>query len=291
MRIHRLFVLSITALIGIETLTVAANAAKMITYTRFVREGTVEGFGGVISNIVSYGWHYSGGLATPDNVERPNAAFNWDFEYDDTRRETYNAGVYGPMAPIGPDNGAPFADFTAAANWMDANVNGRWTIDYGTSTYTFDTSPYYKSVLNQQHFMELSAASSQQFLNIRNSGSTGTFRFDLSTNSPDPANSRYALDSNSDGYSGLITSDSGGDYFEVSIESPLSADATLTLDFGEADTFAPVPGSEASLNMQSAVVYGYTYAVPEPSVSLFVGVFGAGWVVLCFSRSRARRRP
>ncbi|MGA0853252.1 MAG: PEP-CTERM sorting domain-containing protein [Luteolibacter sp.] len=267
MKINRLFAATAATFIGFGSLVEVANASSMIVYGRFMREGTTNGLGGVIQNIVSFRWNYEAS-APATRVERPTGSSTWSGPFFDRLSET-TGGITGPQMPYNTTNGEPtgppFADVAAAAAWQDENMIGTWTVDYGDSSYQFDTTSVYQSVLDLT-FMELTAASAQQFLDIREQGLTGNFTFQLTSLSPDPNNTRYQLQSGSDYYNDVMTlSNSTGYYFELNIINPLTSDATLDLWVGNPGGYADFNYPfKAETSQESITHYGLT-VVPEPS--------------------------
>lgn len=270
------------AVLATACVSSVVSAEEMVVHSHFFREGTVGGLGGVINNAVGYTWQYANSVA-PTSVERANGSTAWDWTNDFGPLSGAKGNAFGPMAPWG---GAPYADVATAAAWHDANAKGAWEVQWGGSTLNFDTTSGYQDVLDRP-WMELTAASAQQFLDIRSQGLTGTFTFQLTSDSPDRNNTWFDLISGNDSYYSRITSvNATGLYFSVDITSALAADAYLELTFGQVNVAHQVayePG--VTVEMQSRTRYGYSY-----NTSAVPGVGGVAALAGLGLAGRRRRR-
>ena len=188
------------------------------------------------------------------SLARPNSDTNWD----STTATTARLGYTGTM------NGA------SIESWMSSNYSGAWDVTYaGSSTQSFDTSPYYQSVTGRE-YLELSAASATQFENIVANGLTGTFTFELTAPHYSEGQGRAYIS----GDGTLAHGDSdltylNGSTFQLTIASALGADAKLVLQLQSGAFIGTFPtGDDAYMTWFGESVYGAasTPAVPGPMV-------------------------
>ena len=263
--------------------TSTAIADHINVYSHFVREGTVGGLGGVLENNAFYSWNYEASNVVPTSITRPTGSSTWDSTWDAGPILGFSQFAQGPAASQG---GAPFADVATAAAWADSNVKGVWGVDHNGSNWTFDTTSGgqpgfedgYVNVLDRDYY-ELTAASAQQFLDIRAQGLTGNFTFDLTSAAADLNNVRFSLNSENTGFFAGDRISMGSSSFTVNITTALAADATLELSFGtSALWYNPAPGIfSVGLGMQSRTLYGYSYSITAvPGVGGIAAVAGLG---------------
>lgn len=266
--------------------TSTAVADEFVASSQFVREGTVSGLGGVITNLTGYDWNYETSNVTPTSITRPTGSSTWDYTFDLGPTSGFRGTALGPMASQG---GAPFADVAAAAAWADSNAKGVWSVEHDGSNWTFDTTsggqagfePGYVNVLDRDYY-ELTAASAQQFLDIRAQGLTGSFTFNLTSAAADPnyiPNVWYSLSSGGTSFFDAGQISLGSSSFTVDITTALAADATLELSKGNnAQWYNPAAGGmDFILAMQSRTLYGYSYSTPAvPGVGGIAAIAGLG---------------
>lgn len=248
-----------------------------------------DGLGNVLMSTI--GARYAPGNE-PISIARANGATDWD--YINTAGHT----VHGPsnwLIPYGSDpimgNGEPVppgystetASFAEAATWVDSNMRGIWQYDWADgSTLNFDPTSAYISPTDLI-LPELTAASVEQFYNIRDQGLTGAFTFELA--SPASADGTYGFNvySRTPGSlgPGWIAGESFSDgSFTVDVLEALSFDAQLEVTMG-------VSSNEPEVYVATAanVRYGMDYSIPAvPGVGGVAALAGLGLI------GRRRRR-
>lgn len=277
----------------------SANAQDVVaglsTDTRIAvdRDGVV---GNVIANNLSMEYSsgdYEGNTDAPTSVQRANGSTDWGYQLEG------NWTAFGPQntyIPFGNDpiDGLPPGDygdpvsFAEATTWMDSNMRGAWQMDWASgSTFNFDTTSDYISP-SDLTLPELTAASRQQFYDIRDQGLTGTFTFQMTYALPENTQDRFQFHlanfQTGNAQSGSVAS---GDSFTVDILEPLGFNSTLQTTY-KAFSFGENVGSfgeNITLSTTLSAVYGRDYSTPAvPGVGGVAALAGLGLI------GRRRRR-
>ena len=249
-------------------LTVAATAALSSTVAHagygfvsdYWRVGTTNGLGGVIINQI--GWSSTDANFPSITATAPSGLNSWAEAGSGSIR-----WAYGPGHSNGTTLSAESYDVAAASAWQNGG-RGVWSFNNGGNTLTVDTTPYWNLVENRV-LPELDAASSQLYLDILASGSTGTFTFNLKQAAV--WFSRWTLASPTYGAGTSFGQINAGETsFSITIAEALPSNFWLRMS-----TFSTNSIDNTHLiGLVQGVAYGTDISVPAPGALALLGLAG-----------------
>ncbi len=163
-------------LISVALLALSASVAHAADFnitSNFWRVGTTSGLGGVLNNSIYVRSNIQGSL----DATRPNGQSDWTSSSSSSgfaSLRLQGAGMWNGSAL-----GDPVMDIAGAADWMTQNARGLWSVTNASGIHSFDSTSAYIAP-EDRVYNELTSSSAQQYLDIVQNGSIGTFTFNLS---------------------------------------------------------------------------------------------------------------
>jgi hypothetical protein len=237
------------ALLATTAVCQSASAEYLSIRSDAVRTADSSGFTGYIGGVIN-----ASSQSLP-SITRANGSSDWTFS------DQSFAGLMNFAPASGVDEGA-------LENWMQSHLSGMWEVSWGGGLTNFvNMAPYYTPVASRG-YLELTTASIELFEEIKAGGLTGTFTFEL-------AQPGSPLDDRSAYIAGqpLSLSQIVGTSFEMTIESALSQNDTLSLRSGRIDSSVFGLALEHNLSVETVAttIYGHSF-IPAPGALALLGL-------------------
>ena len=232
----------------------SATAADVALFKQS-RTRAVDSSGAILGYVANISHRQDQSPASPIAATRPNGQQTWSSSSDSELQTSF----------------ALTSSVSAMNAWCEDKCKGVWQYGQGgTTTRTFDTTPYYAMQASQE-FMSLTADSINLFNTIRSQGQTGTFTFNL-TQQAMVGSSCKALIAGETGAPYEIL-EIAGSSFTVDITSALGTNAVMVIDNNIQWEYLSIETSHTVL-FQNRSIFGLPSAIPAPGAIALLGLAG-----------------